>query len=150
MPATDDRKRRRLLVWWLTSTSTLLVVLLATLALLVYQQISFGKAGFGCLPANFPLYSKMTVLEIDQQFEAPMQGDTRSCRMRLSSTALYGSVNSFYRQRLKSGDWRYTSYSEESGGSLTLFQLSSRPLTSGQITVLDQHPGTTVDVRLNS
>jgi hypothetical protein len=92
----------------------------------------------------------MTLLEIDQQFEAPMQGDTRSCRMRLSSSAQYGSVNSFYRQRLNSGDWMYTSYSEESGGSLTNFQLRFRPLTSGQITILDQHPGATIDVRLNS
>ena len=147
-PATAQR--RKLLIWWLTSTSTLLVVLLAALALLVYEQIPFGRAGFGCLPANFPIYQKMTVLEIDQQFEVPVQGDTRTCRMRLSSSAPFGSVNSFYRQRLNSGDWMYTSYSEDSGGSITIFQLRSRPLTSGLVTVQNQHTGTTLDVRLNS
>jgi hypothetical protein len=147
-PATAQR--RKLLIWWLTSTSTLLVVLLAALALLVYQQIPSGRAGFGCLPADFPLYPKMTLLEIDQQFEAPVQGDTKSCRMRLSSSAPFGSVNSFYRQRLNSGDWMYTSYSEESAGSFTIFQRRSRPLTSGRMTVLGQAAVTTLDIQLNS
>ena len=147
-PATAQR--RKLLIWWLTSTSTLLVVLLAALALLVYEQIPFGRDGFGCLPADFPLYPKMTLLEIDQRFEVPVQGDTKTCRMRLSSSAPFGSVNSFYRQRLNSGDWMYTSYSEESGGSFTIFQLRSRPLTSGQMTVLGQAAGATLDIQLNS
>jgi hypothetical protein len=148
-PATA--KRRRLMIWWLTSTSTLLVVLVAVLAVWVYQQIPFERAGLGCLPADFPIYPKMTVLEIDQQFEMPMQGDTKTCRMRLSSSAPFGSVNSFYRQRLNSGDWMYTSYSEDSGGSITIFQLRSRPLTSGLITVLNQPAGTTtLDIRLYS
>ena len=138
------------MIWWLTSTSTLLVVLIAVLAIWAYQQIPFGRAGFGCLPADFPIYPKMTVLEIDQQFEVPMQGDTKTCRMRLSSSAPFGSVNSFYRQRLNSGDWVYTSYSEGSGGSITIFQLRSRPLTSGRVTVLGQPAGTTLDIQLNS
>jgi hypothetical protein len=143
-------QRRKLLIWWLTSTSTLLAILLVALALAVYQQIPFGRAGFGCLPADFPIYPKMTVLEIDQRFEVPVQGDTKTCRMRLSSSAPFGSVNSFYRQRLNSGDWMYTSYSEESGGSFTIFQRRSRPLTSGRITVLSQAAVTTLDIQLNS
>jgi len=92
----------------------------------------------------------MTVLEIDQRFEVPVQGDTKTCRMRLSSSAPFGSVNSFYRQRLNSGDWMYPSYSEDSGGSITIFQLRSRPLTSGQMTVLSRAAGATLDIQLNS
>jgi hypothetical protein len=114
-------RHRKLMVWWLTSTSTLLVVLIAVAAIWAYQQIPFGRTGLGCLPSDFPTFSKTTVLEVDQSFEMPVQGDTGRCRMRLSSTEGFDSINSFFRQRLNSGDWMYTRYSEDRWAPLPTF-----------------------------
>src|SRR5260370_28840127 len=135
-------RRRKLMVWWLISTSSLLVVLLAVAAILAYQQIQLGRTGLGCLPSDFPTFPKTTVLEVDQSFEMPVQGDTGSCRMRLSSTERFDHVNSFFRQRLNSADWMYTRYSADPGGAITNFQLRSRALTYGVVTVHKQPIGT--------
>jgi len=143
-------RHRKLMVWWLTSTSTVLVVLVAVAAIWAYQQIPFGPRGLGCLPSDFPTFPKTTILEVDQSFEMPVQGDTRACRMRLSSTERFDSVNSFFRQRLNAGDWMYTRYSEDSGGAITDFQLRSRALTYGVVTVHKQPIGTAFEIELFS
>jgi hypothetical protein len=143
-------RHRKLMVWWLTSTSTLLVVLIAIAAIWAYQQIPFGRTGLGCLPSDFPTFPKTTVLEVDQSFEMPVQGDTGRCRMRLSSTVGFESVNSFFRQRLNSGDWMYTQYSEDPWGAVTNFRLRSRALTYGVLTVHKQPVGTTFEIELFS
>jgi hypothetical protein len=143
-------RRRKLMVWWLTSTSSLLVVLVAVAAVLAYQQIQSGRTGLGCLPYDFPTFPKATVLEVDQTFEMPMQGDTGRCRMRLSSSEGLDSVNSFFRQRLNSGDWMYSEYLEDPSGAITYFQLKSRALTRGVVTVHKLPVGTTFEIELFS
>ncbi len=143
-------RRRKLMVWWLTSTSSLLVVLVAVAAILAYQQIQLGRTGLGCLPSDFPTFPKTTVLEVDQSFEMPVQGDTGSCRMRLSSAESFDSVNSFFRHRLDLGDWMYTRYSEDPGGAIINFRLRSRALTYGVVTVHKQPVSTTFEIELFS
>jgi hypothetical protein len=138
------------MVWWLTGASSLLAVLIAVIALLAYQQIQLGRAGLACLPADFPTYPKMTVLEVDQSYEVPVQGDTKTCFVRLSSNDPFDTVNTFYRQRLNSGDWMYTRYSEDPGGAITSFQLRSRVLTYGVVTIHKFPVGTKLEIRLFS
>jgi hypothetical protein len=145
-------EHRRMVVWWLTGAGALLVVLLAFGGYFVVSTVaSFVPAHrSGCLPPDFPAYAHVTVLEVDQSFEPPINGDSGDCRMRLSSKDSYDSVNSFYRQHLNSGDWIYSRYSEDSGGSIIAFSRRSRALTQGSMTIHKQGNGTPFEVQLFS
>ena len=145
-------EHRRLVVWWLTGAAALLVVLLAFGGYLVVSTVaSFVPAHrSGCLPLDFPTYAHLTILEVDQSFEPPINGDSGECRMRMSSKDSYDSVNSFYRQHLNSGDWTYSRYSEDTGGSIIAFSLRSRPLTEGSMTIHKQGNGTPFEVQVFS
>jgi hypothetical protein len=94
------------------------------------------------------VYPHTTILEVDQSFQPPMNGDSGECRMRLSSKDSYDSVNSFYRLHLSAGDWMYSSYFEDNSGSITIFRRRSRPLTQGMLTIHKQGTGTTFEVQL--
>jgi hypothetical protein len=145
-------EHRRLVVWWLTGAGALLLVLLAFGGFYVFSTAaSFVPAHhLGCLPPDFPEYPHVTILEVDQSFEPPVNGDSGQCRMRLSSKDSYDSVNSFYRHQLNTGDWIYSSYSGDSGGSITIFSRRSRALTRGTVIVHKLGSGTTFEVQLFS
>lgn len=144
-------EHRRLVVWWLTSAGTLLVILLAFAGYFVASTLaSFVHTGVGCLPGDFPNYPKAAVVEVDLAFGTPVQGDTRVCHMRLTSKDEYQKVNSFFRQRLNSGDWLYSRYSEDSGGSILAFYMRTRELTYGMVTMHKQPGGTPFEVQLFS
>ena len=139
-----------MLVWWLTSASTLLVVLLFVAGYYVVSTVqSFVHTHrTGCLPADFPIYSSVTVLEVDETIALPGNGGSAECRMGLTSKDPYDSVNSFYRAQLNSGDWFYISYTEDVGGSITSFQRRSHPATRGSVTIHKQGGGTPFEVQL--
>jgi hypothetical protein len=145
-------EHRRLAVWWLTSAATLLVILLVFGGYFVVTTVgSFIPAHrAGCLPSDFPAYPHMTILEMDQSFQPPLNGDSGECRMRMSSKDAYDSVNSFYRLHLNAGDWRYSSYFEDIGGSSIAFYRYSRALTKGAMTIHKQGGGTPFEVQLFS
>ena len=145
-------EHRRLVVWWLTSAGTLLVLLLIFGGYFVVTTVaSFIPAHHsGCMPSDFPVYPRVTILEVDQSFQPPLNGDSTECRMRMSSKDSYDSVNSFYRQHLNAGDWRYSSYFEDIGGSSIDFYRWSRALTKGAMTIHKQGNGTPFEVQLFS
>jgi hypothetical protein len=145
-------EHRRLVVWWLTSASTLLVLLLIFGGYFVVTTVaSFIPARHsGCLPSDFPMYPHVTVLEVDQSFQPPLNGDSTQCHMRMSSKDSYDSVNSFYRRHLNAGDWAYSSYFEDIGGSIIDFYRWSRALTKGTMTIHKQGGGTPFEVQLFS
>jgi hypothetical protein len=145
-------QHRRLVVWWLTGAATLLVVLLAFGGYFVVSTLaSFVPAHrSGCLPSDFPAYAQVSILEVDQSFEPPINGDSGECRMRMSSKDSYDSVNSFYRLQLNSGEWMYTRYFEDTGGSIITFNRRSRALTAGSMTIHKQGGGTPFEVQLFS
>lgn len=139
------------MVWWLTGSATLLVVLIAFAGYFVFSTFgSFLHTGLGCLPNDFPRYSHVTIVEIDQRFDSAPLGDTSDCRMRMASAAPYDSVNAFYRAQLNSRDWMYSSYFEPGDGSLIEFSRRSRPLTRGSMTIHKQPGGTPFEVELVS
>jgi len=143
-------EHRRLVVWWLTSAGTLLVVLLAFGGYFVVSTVASFAHGVGCLPVDFPNYPKAVVIEVDLAYGTPVQGDTKECRIQLSSHDEYLRVNTFFRQRLNSGDWLYSRYSDDSGGSILAFYMRTRKLTYGMITIHKQHGGTPYEIQLFS
>ena len=144
-------QHRRLVVWWLTSAGILLVILVAFAGYYAVSTVaSFVHGGYGCLPGDFPRYTNAVVVEVDFSLGNPVQGDTKTCRMRLSSRDGYESVNTFFRKRLNSDDWSYRSYLEDSAGSILAFYLRARPLTYGSVTMQKQAGGTPFEIELFS
>lgn len=144
-------EHRRLLAWWLTGSAVLLVILVAFAGYFVFATVSsFVHTGLGCLPNDFPRYPRVVIVEIDQRYDSLQRGDTMDCRMRLASTDHYDSVNTFYRARLNSGDWWYSSYFEPPDGSQIDFSRRSRALTRGTMTIHKQLGGTPFEVDLVS
>ena len=142
---------RRLLVWWLTSAGILLVILLALAGYFVVSTVGPLLAhGTGCLPSDFPVYQNTQIIEVDVRYDGVPNGDRTDCRMRMGATAPYDSVNTFYRKQLNSGDWWYSSYFEQGGGSIVQFSRRSRAVARGSMTIHDQAGGTPFEVDLVS
>jgi hypothetical protein len=144
------KEHRRLVVWWLTGAGALLVILLAFGGYFLVSTVSSFAHGVGCLPVDFPNYPKAAVVEVDLAFGTPVQGDTRECRMRLSSRDEYQSVNTFFRNRLNSRDWVSSRYSEDSVGSVIAFYMRTRKLTYGMVTMHKLRGDTPFEVQLFS
>jgi|SRR5579859_1971503 len=142
---------RRLVVWWLTGAVTLLVVLLAFTGYFAVSTFdSIVHPALGCLPASFPSYPQAAVSEVDVLYGTPSVGDTKECRIRLSSEASFENVSNFFRQGLNSGDWRQTSYVDGSTDAVLEFERRSRNLTHGEVGMARQPVGTAFAITLDS
>ena len=104
---------------------------------------------FNCLPSDFPSYPNTTVASFKTSFGSGVApGDSKRCLITLESNDDVATVTSFYKQQLNSGNWTITS-SDLSSGVIS-FQLGSRPLTAGTVSLLARGQHTEIQIVLDS
>jgi hypothetical protein len=144
-------RRSKTWIWWVAGGCAVLLVLGLVVAGFGIAGLvrGFQSGAFNCLPSDFPSYPNTTTASFNTSFgSAAAPGDSKRCRIVLESNDDVATVTSFYQQKLNSGHWTITSNDSSTG--VISFQLVSRPLTAGTVSLLARGQHTEIQIVLDS
>jgi hypothetical protein len=144
-PPPAARRRSNSWIWWVAGGCALLLLVAVAGVLVggVTLVRTFQGGGFSCLPSDFPSYPGATVAS-EHTYTGPAvaPGDSKSCLMSVDTNDNMPKVESFYAEKLSSGDWKVIAHTL---GEIR-FQRVSRPASVGlvQLQVLGRQTEITI------